>query len=252
MTLFSLTDFRLDGSTAVVTGGSRNIGRSIALAYAAAGADLVLVARHAGPLAQVAGLAREAGAAVREVVADVSTAEGVAALAEATDELEVDILVNNAHTIGGTPGRPLLETDDDVWYDVLTTNLMAPFRLARHFGRRMMRRGGGSILNLVSGSGLQPTPGLGPYGASKAALSMLTRSLAVEVAPTVRVNALCPGLVSEDGQPRNDAHRLLLEAVPMHRVAEPDEIAGAALYLVSPAASYTTGAVLVANGGRPW
>lgn len=252
MTLFSLTDFRLDGSTAVVTGGSRNIGRSIALAYAAAGADLVLVARHAGPLAQVAGLAREAGAAVREVVADVSTAEGVAALAKATDELDVDILVNNAHTIGGTPGRSLLETDDDVWHDVLTTNLMAPFRLARHFGRRMMRRGRGSILNLVSGSGLQPTPGLGPYGASKAALSMLTRSLAVEVAPTVRVNALCPGLVSEDGQPRNDAHRLLLEAVPMHRVAEPDEIAGAALYLVSPAASYTTGAVLVANGGRPW
>lgn len=245
--------FRLDGNTALITGASRNIGRSIAWAFAQAGASLVLVARDSDRVDAVGAEIRErVGVEVTTIAADVSTPDGSDRILAATEHLPVDILINNAHTTGPTPGTSLLDSDDDVWEAVLSTNLLGPFRLCRGFGRRMRQLGHGSIVNVVSGSGLLPTPGLGPYGASKAALWMMTRFLAVEAAPTIRVNALCPGLVSEDGEPRNDAQRAIIDGVPMGRIASPDEIAGAALYLVSPAASYTTGELLVVNGGRAW
>ena len=151
------------------------------------------------------------------------------------------------------PDTSLFDIPESVWQEVLATNLLGPFRLCSEFGRRMLASGdGGSIINVVSGSGLLPAARLGPYGASKAALWMMTRYLAIEAAPLVRVNAICPGLVSEDGRPRNESHRNIIDEVPMKRVATPGEIAGAALYLTSPAASYTTGEILIVNGGRAW
>jgi NAD(P)-dependent dehydrogenase (short-subunit alcohol dehydrogenase family) len=116
----------------------------------------------------------------------------------------------------------------------------------------MLDVGHGSIINLLSGSGFLPTPKLAAYGTSKAALWMLTRYLALEGAPDVRANAICPGVVTESGLPRSDSQRLLLEQVPMKRMGHPSEIAGAAVYLASDAASYTTGEVIFVNGGRPW
>ena len=105
---------------------------------------------------------------------------------------------------------------------------------------------------MVSGSGLLPSPSLGVYGASKAALWMATRSLAVELAPVVRVNALCPGVTTEDGQSAHPAQAQLLPLVPLRRLARADELVGAAIYLASDASSYTTGELLIVNGGRPW
>ena len=246
--------FRLDGKTALITGASRNIGHAIASAFAQAGSDLLLVARGKDRLEDVAArIARATGVRVDAVAADVGTLEGVDQVLQSARGLPgIDILVNNAHTTGSSPGKSLFEVEDSVWEEVLSTNLLGPFRLCRAIGRRMLEADGGSIINVVSGSGLLPTPGLGPYGASKAALWMLTRFLAVEGAPNVRANAICPGLVSEDGRPRNAAQRAIIGDVPMGRLAAPEEIAGAAVYLASPAASYTTGEILIVNGGRPW
>lgn len=246
--------FDLTGKTAVITGASRNIGLAVASAFAHSGAAVLLAARGEERLREAAeALRASAGVRIDTVVADVGTREGCEAIVEAARTLPtVDILVNNAHTIGSTAGLSLFETDDVVWDEVLSTNLLGPFRLCRELGRDMLAAGGGSIINLVSGSGLLPTPRLGPYGASKAALWMMTRYLAVEAAPSVRVNAICPGLVSEDGQPRNAAQAVIIGDVPMARLAGPEEISGAAVYLASDAASYTTGELLIVNGGRPW
>lgn len=246
--------FRLDGKTALITGASKNIGFAIAVAFAQAGADLLLIARGERQLAEAAErIHRGTGSRVDTVAADVSTVDGFdKVVAQASTLPPVDILVNNAHTVGSSPDTSLFEVHESVWEEVLSTNLLGPFRLCSEFGRRMLDGTGGSIINIVSGSGLLPAARLGPYGASKAALWMMTRYLAIEGAPSVRVNAICPGLVSEDGQPRNESHRAIIKDVPMGRVATPDEVAGAALYLASPAASYTTGEMLIVNGGRAW
>lgn len=246
-------NFGLEGRTALITGASRNIGLAIASAYAHAGARLILVARGANQLEAVAIAIRSATSAdVSTIVADVAAPEGIQSVIRGAAAESVDILVNNAHTVGSSSPTALLDVEESVWEAVIATNLFAPFRLTQHFGRAMAERGSGCIVNLVSGSGLQPSPGLGAYGASKAALWMMTRSLAAELAPSVRVNALCPGLVSEDGLPRNDPQSKLLTSVPMGRMAVPDEVSGAALFLASDEASYTTGEMLIVNGGRPW
>ncbi|TCJ21971.1 SDR family oxidoreductase [Microbacterium sp. PI-1] len=253
ITLAAPRRFRLDGKRALITGASRNIGFAIATAFAHAGADLILVARGRDRLVAAADALREGSdAAVTTIVADVATSAGIETITAGVGDGAIDILVNNAHTIGHAPGSRLIDLPDAAWDDILATNLLAPFRLARHFAPRMMRQESGCIVNLMSGSGLQPSPGLGAYGASKSALWMMTKSLAVELAPHVRVNALCPGLVTEDGSPRNEAQERLLPSVPMNRIADPNEIAGAALYLASDEASYTTGELLIVNGGRPW
>lgn len=246
--------FDLSGRIALITGASRNIGLAVASAFAHAGADLLLVARGEERLLEVARALTEAtGVRIETVVADVGTPEGFDRIRAAADVMgSIDILVNNAHTIGSSPDKTLYETEDSVWDEVLSTNLLGPFRLCREFGRRMLAADGGSIINVVSGSGLLPTPKLGPYGASKAALWMMTRYLAVEGAPSVRVNAICPGLVSEDGAPRNATQKAIIKDVPMRRLAGPEEISGAAVYLASAASSYTTGEILIVNGGRPW
>ena len=174
----------------------------------------------------------------------------------------VDTLVNNAFSHGLDEGLDVLDVPDATWERVLETNLIAPLRLTRAFARDMLTSGrGGNVINLISGSGLLPNsapghlpaPTMAPYGVSKGALWTLTRYLAAELAPLVRVNALCPGLTSEGGGMRDEEpyERLIRSgAVPLGRIGRPDEIAGAAVYLASPAASYTTGEILVCNGGR--
>ena len=130
--------------------------------------------------------------------------------------------------------------------------MLAPYELARRFGPGMRERGWGNIINVVSGSGLLPTKGLLPYGVSKAALWMMTRYLASELAPAIRVNALCPGIVVAPDAAPDPSAASVLPLIPMGRTGHPDEIVGAAVYLASDASSYTTGSLLVCNGGRPW
>lgn len=259
---------RLDGQAAVVTGASANIGAAIAASFARAGADVVIAARGVEALERTAAAIRAAapGRRVEVVVADVTRPEDADRLVgHALDAFgRLDVLVNNAYSAGLAEGRDVLEVSDATWDEVLEANLRAPLRLIRGAARAMLDGGRpGNIINVISGSGLlpnsapghRPAPTMAPYGVSKAALWMLTRYLAAELAPQVRVNALCPGLVSETGGLRDEEpyERLLRAgAVPMNRIGRPEEIAGAAVYLASPAASYTTGEMLVCNGGRHW
>ncbi len=248
-------NFRLDGRRAVVTGASKNIGAAIAAAFAGAGADVLLVARSHDELERTADELRAGtGRRILSVQADVGAADATEVIGSAAELLggPVDVLVNNAFATGSTFGTSVFDVDDAAWSEVLNVNLMGPFRLARAFGKKMLQGGGGSIINVVSGSGFQPTPTLAPYGASKAALWMLTRYLAAEGAPTVRANAICPGLIERAGQEMTGGQRALLSQVPMGRLGQPDEVAGAAVYLASDASSYTTGEVIFVNGGRPW
>jgi NAD(P)-dependent dehydrogenase (short-subunit alcohol dehydrogenase family) len=244
----------LEGKQVVLTGASRNIGASLARGLALAGADLLLVARGAARLDEVAAAVRsETGRRVETLAVDISEPGAAAAVAAAAVQQlgGVDVLVNNAYSPGGEQG-PMLGLPDPVWDEVLATNLLGPVRLCRECVPSMLDRGGGSVINLVSGSGFLPSPGLGAYGVSKAALWMATRYLAAELAPDIRVNALCPGIVTPDATPTHEIFRQLLPLVPMKRLGRPDEIVGAAVYLACDAASYTTGEVLIVNGGRPW
>jgi NAD(P)-dependent dehydrogenase (short-subunit alcohol dehydrogenase family) len=259
---------RLDGQVALVTGASKNIGAAIAGSFASAGADVLLVARGAERLEATAGAIRRQAPdrCVETALADITNREDVDRLVEKARSVfgRVDTLVNNAYSAGLDEDASFLDVSDGTWADVFEANLFGPMRLTRALAREMLDSGrGGSVINLISGSGFLPNsapghlpaPTMAPYGVSKAALWMLTRYLASELAPHVRVNALCPGLVSEAGGMRvEEPYRRLIEsgAVPMGRIGRPEEIAGAAVYLASPAASYTTGEVLICNGGRAW
>jgi NAD(P)-dependent dehydrogenase (short-subunit alcohol dehydrogenase family) len=248
-----LSRFSLSGKVAVVTGASKNIGAAIARGYAEAGADLLLVARGAARLESHArALREETGRHIETFAADVGLPGSAHAIADyaASTLPPVDVLVNNA--MAGSAQSHVLQIAGSEWDSVLAVNVLAPYRLCQAFGTGMVDRGGCSIINVLSGSGFLPTPGLAAYGASKAALWMLTRSLALETAPHIRVNALCPGITSEDGRPHHPAQEQLLDAVPMKRLGRAEEMVGAAIYLASDAASYTTGEVIFVNGGRPW
>ncbi len=249
-----MASFDLTGRTALVTGGSRGIGLAIGAALARAGARVVLAARHADEVEAAATQLREAGAEVIGVPANVSKAQDIETLALATEAAfgQVDILVNNAAT--NVHFGPVLDADDGMWLKMVETNLLSAVRLCRRVVPGMRTRRWGKIVNVASVAGIQPGIGQGVYGALKAALIQLTKSLAQELGPdNIQVNAVAPGLVKTRFASvlhETPAIRAAIErATPLGRIAEPDEIASAVLYLASPAASFTTGAVLVVDGG---
>lgn len=249
-----MPSFDLSERTALVTGGSRGIGLAIGAALAGAGARVVLAARHADAVEQAAAQLREGGAQVIGVAANVGKADEVQTLIDATNAAfgPVDILVNNAAT--NIHFGPLLDADDGMWLKMLDTNLLSAVRLCRLVVPGMRERRRGKIVNVASVDGIQPGIGRGVYGALKAALIQLTRSLAQELGPeNIQVNAIAPGLIdtrfaqilTETPQIRAAAEKM----TPMKRIGAPDEVAGAALYLASPASDFTTGQVLVVDGG---
>jgi NAD(P)-dependent dehydrogenase (short-subunit alcohol dehydrogenase family) len=249
-----MASFDLTGRTALVTGGSRGIGLAIGAALAGAGAHVVLAARHADEVEAAATQLREAGAEVIGVPANVSKAQDIETLAHATEAAfgQVDILVNNAAT--NVHFGPVLDADDGMWLKMVETNLLSAVRLCRRVVPGMRTRRWGKIVNVASVAGIQPGIGQGVYGALKAALIQLTKSLAQELGPdNIQVNAVAPGLVKTRFASvlhETPAIRAAIErATPLGRIAEPDEIASAVLYLASPAASFTTGTVLVVDGG---
>ena len=242
-----LERFRLDGRVALVTGASRNIGAAISRGLAEAGAELILNARTAAPLEALAGELRAAGARVATVAADLSLADDRARLIDAAGG-RVDVLVNNA-TGGGRPARSL-ETTPAQWRDALEVNVAAPFELSRAVVPGMQARGRGAIVNVLSTAAFVVVPPMLAYAAMKSALWTMTRYLARECAPAVRVNAVCPGTVQEGGALKVPSWAALLPQTALGRVGEPDEVAAAVLYLACDASSYTTGEVVFVDGGR--
>jgi NAD(P)-dependent dehydrogenase (short-subunit alcohol dehydrogenase family) len=242
---------RLDGKVALVTGATRGIGRAIAEACAGAGADIAVVARKPAELEETEKALAELGARVITVqgsVGDAAIAE--TAVARAVDELGgCDIVVNNA-AINPVYG-PLMDADLGAVAKVFDANITGPLRFVRHAWHAYMHEHGGAVLNVVSVGGMRPGPFIGAYNVSKAALIHLTRQLAQELAPTVRVNAIAPGLVKTDmaralWEPNEQA---MARAHALGRLGVPDDIATGSLFLVSDAASWITGETLVADGG---
>jgi NAD(P)-dependent dehydrogenase (short-subunit alcohol dehydrogenase family) len=250
-----VTLFDLSGKKALVTGASRGIGQAIAVALAEAGADLALVARSEDGLVatakQVAGHGRDAFV----IPADVTDAAAVAgAVAAAVERLgHVDVVVNNAG--GSNFVVPFLDLRLPGWDKLMRLNLSSAMYVCHAIGGHLGERGRGSVINVASVAGLAASPLLSPYGAAKAGLVSLTKSLAVEWAASgIRVNALCPGWTATELNrflwEDETASKATVASVPMQRWGRADEMAGPAVFLASDASSYMTGQVLVIDGGQ--
>jgi 2-deoxy-D-gluconate 3-dehydrogenase len=247
--------FDLTGKTAFVTGASRGIGRAIAVALAQAGADVAIVARTAEGLADTADDITAAGRKAIVIPADVTDQAGVSdAVATAIGELgHVEIVVNNA---GGSNFMvSFRELRLSGWDKLMKLNLNSAVYVCHAFAEHLLDRKAGSVINVASVAGVAASPLISPYGAAKAGLVSLTKTLAVEWAPDgVRVNALCPGWTATDLN-RNlwedpVAGPATIATVPMRRWATAEEMAGPAVFLASDASSYLTGQALVVDGGQ--
>ena len=247
--------FQLTGKVALVTGGSRGIGRAIALGLAEAGCDVVLASRKLPDLEAVAEEIAALGRKALPISANVRHLGEINALVDkATGEFgHIDILVNNAGTnlmVGS-----VFDVDEGAWDVIMGLNLKGCFFLSQAVGKVMKDEGGGSIVNIASAAGFRPDVGLGVYSMSKAGVIMLTKVLAQEWGQyNIRVNAIAPGTVKtrlSEALWSNPVIREKLEDnTALGRVAEPEEIVGAALFLASEASSYMTGQTIVLDGGH--
>jgi NAD(P)-dependent dehydrogenase (short-subunit alcohol dehydrogenase family) len=246
--------FSLEGRTALVTGANRGLGRAFAEALADSGADVVVVGRHEERNRDAAEeIAKRTGRRTTVVTGDVSDRDDVHRIVAGAMDAHgrIDVLVNNA---GICFHRPALEVPDEEFAEVFDVNVTGLWRMSKAVAPAMIEAGGGSIVNVGSISAMivnrpqwQPA-----YNASKAAVHQLTKSLAVEWAPHhIRVNAIAPGYVKTEMAPVDEPQfrQHWIEDAPMRRYATPEEIAPSVVYLASDAASFTTGAVLVTDGG---
>ena len=246
--------FDLTGKVALVTGGSRGLGRAMVQAFAAAGADLVVTSRKLDACEALASdLVAATGRRALALACNVSNWDELDGLVEGAYEAfgRLDVLVNNA-------GMSLLyedptEVTEAMWDKVVDLNMKAVFRLSALVGSRMVRDGGGSILNISSVGSIRPNSSILPYAAAKAGMNSLTVGLAQTYGPTVRVNCVMAGPFLTDVARAWDMEAFTLGAkrFALQRGGEPDEVVGAALYFASDASSFTTGAVLRVDGGIP-
>jgi 7-alpha-hydroxysteroid dehydrogenase len=246
-----LDRFRLTDRVALVTGAGRGIGQGIALAFAEMGADVACAARTEKEIEATAEQIRAFGRRALPIRCDVTDATQLDDLARRTvAELgRIDLLVNNA---GGFPPMPFLDTDLPSWEWCFRFNLTSAFALTRACLPHMLERDGGAILNISSAAGRIVRKGFVAYGTAKAALSFMTKQLAAEFAPRVRVNALAVGAVDTSAlRPfLNDDIREQMEALtPMRKIGSVDDVALAALWLCSPAGGWVTGKVVEVDGG---
>lgn len=236
--------------TALVTGAGRGIGRAIALAYAEAGANVVCAARTQADVDAVAAAAREFGGAALGVACDVADDAQLDALVARTLEKfgRIDLLVNNAG--GAAPNNPL-HTSARAFDGVFHFNVTAAFALSAKCAPHMQKHGG-AIVNISSSASRYAQKNFSAYGTAKAALNQMTRLLAADFAPRIRVNAIAPGAIMTDAlAPYLDeaATAKMIGLTPLNAMGMPDDIAAAALYLASPAARWVTGKILEVDGG---
>lgn len=243
--------FDLTGQVAVVTGGGTGIGEGIAKTYAAAGASVVVAARRSEPIDRVAADITAAGGQAIAVKTDVTDRSQLEALADAAvDQFgSLSIWCNNA---GGSPHRtPLTELDADGWNQCFDLNVTALWNASVIAADRMDE---GSILNISSGASHRGVPGSGHYAAAKAAVNSLTKTFALELAPRVRVNCICPGWIeteimmtamsfTQDDLPK------VAKNIAMQRMGDPEDVGMAALYFAAPAAAWVTGQIIDISGG---
>jgi len=242
--------FDLTGKIALITGGSRGLGYQMSIAFAERGADIIVASRKLDACEAVAAEVRALGRRALAVSVHAAKWPSIDAMIDTVygEFGRVDILVNNA---GMSPPVPSHEVTEELFDSVVGLNFKGPFRLASQVAKRMQDGDGGVIINVSSSGSLMPLPGVVPYGSAKAALNAMTRSLAFEYGPKVRVNTLCPGpFLTDIAKAWPDEQREKADNA-LGRNGNPDEIISAALFLASPASSYTTGALVRIDGGLP-
>jgi NAD(P)-dependent dehydrogenase (short-subunit alcohol dehydrogenase family) len=245
---------RLEGKNAIISGAGSGIGRAIAIGFAAEGAGVIAVDIVADRALSTAAEIRDAGGKAEAVAADVSRRQDVANMMEVALASfgRIHVLVSVA---GIATVRPFLELPEAEWDEIMAVNLKSQYLCGQIVGRHMAERGGGSIINVTSQLADVAQPMSAHYQASKGGGKMLTKSMALDLAQfDIRVNALAPGLT--DGgmdTDRSDAWRArrekLVDRIPLHRAARPEEMVGAAVFLASDEASYVTGSTLLVDGG---
>lgn len=242
--------FDFSDKVVLVTGGSRGLGREMILAFAERGAHCVIASRKLDACEAVAQQVRAMGR--RALAAEVHAARWEAIdrlITEAYDHFgRIDILVNNA---GMSPAMPSHEVTEKLFDSVVGLNFKGPFRLASQVAKRMADGDGGVIINVTSSGSLMPLPAVVAYGSAKAALNAMTRSLAAEYGPSVRVNTLSPGPFLTDIADSWSPEQRERTGNALGRPGRPDEIVTATLFLASPASSYTSGAIVRVDGGLP-
>ncbi len=247
-----LDRFRLDGQVAVVTGAGRGLGAAVAVAFAEVGADVLISSRTESELQAVAAQIEAVGRRAHVVVADLAQPESTAELAGAASAAfgRLDVVVNN---VGGTMPNTLLTTSVKDMRDAFTFNVLTAHALTVAAVPLMLEHGGGNIINISSTMGRLAGRGFAAYSTAKAALAHYTRLTALDLCPKIRVNAIAPGSILTSALEivaSNDALRGPMErATPMRRLGDPLDIAAAAVYLASPAASFLTGKMLEVDGG---
>ena len=242
------TLFDFHDKVALVTGGSRGLGRQMVLAFAERGADVIIASRKLENCEEVADEVRSLGRRALAVSVHAAKWDSIDELvAVAYAEFgRIDILVNNA---GMSPAVPSHEVTEQLFDSVLGLNFKGPFRLASQVAHRMAEGAGGVIINVSSSGALMPLPSTIPYGSAKAALNAMTRSLAAEYGPTVRVNTLSPGpFLTDIAKAWSEEAREHTDNA-LGRPGRPEEIVTAALFLASPSSSFTTGATVRVDGG---
>lgn len=249
LSMFNLTD-----KVAIVTGAGRGIGRAIALGFAQAGASVAVAARTAAEIEDTAAKIEAEGGKALAIPTDVRNLDQVTNMLNKTLDSfgRVDILVNNA---GGYFYANVLNMSPRAWEAVINECLNSVFICSRVIGEQMVKQKSGNIINMSSVAGMGPFPGAAHYGAAKAGIISLTKSLAVELAPhNIRVNAIAPGWVHTTGaesfyQQNPKLREDQVAKTPLGRLGKPEDIAGLAIYLASDASAYVTGATIVINGG---
>ncbi len=258
--MFELSKFMLKGKVAIVTGGSRGIGRGIAEGMAKAGARVIITSRKVNDLEATAAAIKAAGGDVMPLAAHLGKMEGIQTVVNTVMEKygRIDILVNNA---GASPSMAsVLDTDERLWDTIMNLNMKGLYFMSQACAKIMKAQGGGKIINIASVDGFKPEPFVSVYSASKAGVRMITKAFAMELAGfNIQVNAICPGPITSkmlDSHwfhlPPEEAKRQKAELggkTPMGRIGDPEDIAGAAIYLASEASNYTSGAEIVIDGG---
>jgi NAD(P)-dependent dehydrogenase (short-subunit alcohol dehydrogenase family) len=242
--------FDLSEKIALITGGSRGLGYEMAIAFAERGADIVVASRKLENCEEVAAEIRALGRRALALSVHAAKWDSIDHMMEAAyhEFGRIDILVNNA---GMSPPMPSHEITEQLFDSVVGLNFKGPFRLASQVAKRMHDEAGGVIINVSSGGALMPLPNVIPYGSAKAALNAMTRSLAAEYGPKVRVNTLSPGPFLTDISKAWEPERREKADNALGRPGRPEEIITAALFLASPASSFTNGAIVRVDGGLP-